>query len=353
MIVRVKFAETDAEKDALYRARHRCYVEQGEWMVPRADGRIHDIYDDLSVTRSIMAWCDGEVVGGGRYTEENPVGSVADEMFDFTPHLTGRKRASPSMFFVDHAFREAPAVARCITNLFHHYAVHMGCDETYAACSPMAWPAVKKFGVVELSDDVLVGRNGLPFIPYKLAASDYMEAFLTYIADYELGSVLDVWDRLLVTEGETLVRRGDWARHAYVVISGEAVLRRADGATLTVRPHVLFGEQLVLEGRRWPYALEAGATMELLAIDQDALLDRVLEHPAVAARLGELSEGPWVHALQHPEDAGVDFDLEPRRPVRPKPKPRPQPLGANARVKGPEAQRSQRGDTFDEPATRP
>ncbi|MCB9663090.1 MAG: cyclic nucleotide-binding domain-containing protein [Alphaproteobacteria bacterium] len=348
MIVRVKVAETDAEKDALFEARHRCYVEQGEWMDPRPDGRIVDVYDGLSVSVNFMAVCDGVVVGGVRYTEENPLGTVADEMFDFTPHLTGTKRASPSMFFVDHAFQHAPAVVRGITNTFHHYAVHAGCDETYAACSPTAWPTVKKFGVVELADDVLVGRNGLPFIPYKLAASDYMEAFVSYMADHELGSVLDVWDRIFVTAGDTVVKRGELATHAFLVIGGEAVLRREDGATLTIRPHALFGEQLVIEGRRWPYALQAATDLELLAIDLDALMDRVLAHPAVVTRLGELSQGPWVQLLGDGADE-VDFDQEPRRHERP----RPQPSTPNVRPKGPEPQRDQWGDSVEEPSTRP
>ncbi len=90
MPVRIHKATTAAELDERFVVRHRVFAEELGAFPVTNDGRLHDRFDAFPTTTNIVASVDGRVVGGVRIVEPSPVGTAADELFDFGPYLPGQ-----------------------------------------------------------------------------------------------------------------------------------------------------------------------------------------------------------------------------------------------------------------------
>src|SRR5271167_406792 len=69
--VEYRLAETEAEKDAIYRLRYRAYLQEGA-IEPRADQRLSDRFDDLPNSWIFGVYLDGELRSSLRVSVATP-----------------------------------------------------------------------------------------------------------------------------------------------------------------------------------------------------------------------------------------------------------------------------------------
>lgn len=82
----------------------------------------------------------------------------------------------------------------------------------------------------------------------------------------ELQQIAKVSEQVSVAAGETIVSQGDVGQEAYVVLSGEAVVRRGTRKLATLGPGDPIGEMAILDrGPRTAYVI-AATDMDLLKL---------------------------------------------------------------------------------------
>ena len=78
-----------------------------------------------------------------------------------------------------------------------------------------------------------------------------------------------------VKAGETVVRAGAPADKFFIIVSGEAELKRADGEKVTLGPGRLFGEVTIMRDQPRAATVTAASDLELLALDRDTFRDLI------------------------------------------------------------------------------
>src|SRR5687768_16217878 len=100
-----RLAETEAEKDAIYRLRYRAYLHEGA-IEPRADQRLTDRFDDLPNSWTFGIFLDGELTSSLRIsvaTPDNDDTPAVDAFRDLLdPELArGKVIIDPNRFVAD------------------------------------------------------------------------------------------------------------------------------------------------------------------------------------------------------------------------------------------------------------
>lgn len=100
-----RLAETEADKETIYRLRYRAYLHEGA-IQPRADGRLRDRFDDLPNSWIFGIYMDGELASSLRIsvaTPDNPETPAVDAFGDLLqPELAlGKVIVDPNRFVAD------------------------------------------------------------------------------------------------------------------------------------------------------------------------------------------------------------------------------------------------------------
>jgi N-acyl-L-homoserine lactone synthetase len=126
-------AETDEERDAIYRLRYEAYLREGA-IAPSFGRRLSDEFDDLDNAWIVGVSIDGALVGSMRIhvaTPEHPH-LVAARIFPeyINPELAaGRIIVDPTRFVIDvDAARKFPELSYLTVRTGHMAAEHFGAD---------------------------------------------------------------------------------------------------------------------------------------------------------------------------------------------------------------------------------
>ena len=186
MGIRVKVAATAEEIDGLFRARYRVFVEQEGYMAPNAERRIFDRYDAYPTTRHIVALCDGCVVGGVRFTEDSPAGTLPAEFFDFSPYLTADARTlgCGGMLFVDQAYRPA-GITFYLLGLGYSWALARGWSHVLGVVNPAARAFFLRKGYRALAEGTVDQQKKLPFVPVILDLTELAPPYLRFAREQQ------------------------------------------------------------------------------------------------------------------------------------------------------------------------
>jgi len=181
MAICVKFATTAEEIDGLFRARYRVFVEQEGYMAANAEGRIFDRYDAYPTTRHIVALSDGHVVGGVRFTENSPAGTLPGEFFDFSPYVAADAASlgCGGMLFVDQAYRPA-GITFYLLGLGYSWALARGWSHVLGVVNPAARAFFLRKGYRALAERTVDREKRLPFVPVILELSQLAPSYLDF-----------------------------------------------------------------------------------------------------------------------------------------------------------------------------
>jgi CRP-like cAMP-binding protein len=154
---------------------------------------------------------------------------------------------------------------------------------------PLAVPAHTAF--VEMHDEARAARHVEREVDERLAALKTVSLFRTFKED-ELRKLAAGMTHVLYTAGERITRQGAVAHWLYVMTSGSAEIRIADGgnahkraeaAVANVRAPDFFGEMGLMTGESRQADVIALEDIECYRLDKNAFNHVMQERPEVAA----------------------------------------------------------------------
>lgn len=207
----VKIASTAQEVDAVFRGRHRVFVETDRYMKPSSDARLHDRFDCYPTSANVIAMHEGSVVGGMRLTIPSAVGTSSEEMFDFRkvfPALTN-DYITASWFFLERHFRSISRAAYGIAALAYAWSQSKGRDRLFCVINPDVAQSALRIGFAKLAEPIYDDKKQLTFVPMMLEFST-LSAEMRMVMNRIVAEGKVMLDGLDVTLVE---RRGDVTVH--------------------------------------------------------------------------------------------------------------------------------------------
>lgn len=311
MSVRTKIAETAEERDALFRARHRVYVEQGKYMPPRPEARICDRFDAFPTTTNLIVIDGGEVVGGVRLTEPGPAGLPADGYFDFTSYLPeprGRVGCA-SMLCLDRAYRHQKRLIPSLGGMLYALAMQRGITHLVAACNPEIEAPMRASGYYRVAP-VFQHASGLEVVPLLLDVHRLGDRMAEFLRRHGQQMEWTSWERAFFSAGETVIHAGAPGEAAYVVLDGvafaETRMTRGRWQSTRLDAGDLFGELALLTGRPHPSTVMAAMDLDVLVLDAESFRAQLRSSPEQALNLLKVLGSRLIDALNPRQRGQVD-----------------------------------------------
>lgn len=295
MSVKIKVAEEDLTREAIFRGRYQVYVEEMGAMPSQETQMILDSFDTFNATVNIACIADKEVIGGLRMTEKlAPLGTPADHLFDFSPYYPPEaKCVSSSMLFMRKPYRGRSELVMGLFLMGYFWAVKRGAEYLLAPVNPPVGAKLKRMGFKQVADDG--ESHGLPIRPMLWDLSQVNSIFLRFLEMQQLNTFALNFHREFFTAGEYIMRQGDTADAAYVIVDGQAevsvgehdadVPPRVIG---TVGPGDLVGEvALLVEGDRTAN-IRAVTAVDTVVLDRERFKREIVKNPEQSMRLLQL-----------------------------------------------------------------
>jgi len=293
MGVRIGIASTTRELDALFRVRHRVYVEEEAYFPPQPDGRITDRFDAYPTTANLIAIADGRVVGTVRVAEHSDAGNPTDEFFDPWPHLppglTGL--CSGSMLCVERAYRDTPRLVFSLLGMAYFWGISRGMTHMLGAINPDVEAFFARAGARRLAPPAYHPERGLPAIPMVIELDKLGGAFPSFVRQQQTTHFLDSFEREFLQPGETILRQGDEGHAIYVIVAGRVAIEQRSPRA---RDHVriaelntgdLFGELSLLTERPLTADVVTLSAVDLMVLESDAVASQLRSNPQVLPKM--------------------------------------------------------------------
>ncbi|CAM2010240.1 cytochrome P450 [Acanthopleuribacter pedis] len=295
MSVKIKVAEEDVTREALFRGRYQVYVEEMAAMPTNPDGLIIDRFDTFSATVNIACIAENEVVGGIRMTEKlAPLGTPADHLFDFSPYVPPEAPcAGSSMLFMRKEYRGRSELIMGLFLMGYFWAVKRGAEYLLAPVNPPVGAKLRRIGFTQVAEDCKA--HGLPIRPMVWDFRQVNSIFLRFLEMQQLNTFALNFHREFFAPGEYIMRQGDTADAAYVIVDGQAEVSvgEPDGEIAprgigTVGPGDLVGEvALLVEGDRTAN-IRAVTAVDTVVLDRERFKREIVKNPEQSMRLLQL-----------------------------------------------------------------
>ena len=282
MAVRVSIARDSALLDELFHVRHAVFAG-GNYMPARPDGRIVAHFDALPSCTQLVAVADRRVVGGLRLDGPSPVGSAADELYDFGwaeshPETT----AGTSMLCLLPAYRGHSGINRALWSMAIYAASLSGITHLKGSANPEQRGMFESLGFDVLAEPFHHEESGLDVMPIMLELRRASDRVREFMRRQQLGMFEEAFDRVFVPAGETIIAQGDPGEEAYVLASGDAHTILPNGRRCLLAPGHLFGEVALLTDLPRTASVIAQTDVELMALHRDRFHEEIRRRPDAA-----------------------------------------------------------------------
>jgi hypothetical protein len=256
MPLRLKIAKTTAEKAAVYRFRHRVFVEE-ERRFQHSGNHIIDQYDSFAETINVLAFDGHQPIGSIRVIMENDVGFPADDFYDFTSFRNTLQGASACIGWLccTKKFRRHPGLVVGLIKMCFREMRKRGARHVLATLHPPVLPMLERIvGAHAIGPEFHSEELNVTMLPvhvdlHKLPPGG-RETF-----DDPSGMILsDSNERRIYRKGEVVIRKGEVGEEAFLMMRGS--VRVVDGehsdelstASPMFGPGQIFGELSLLDG---------------------------------------------------------------------------------------------------------
>ena len=291
MSFRVRIAATPREIDAVFRLRHRAFVDEGK-MDPRPDGRIFDQFDAYPGTVNIVAVVADTVIGAVRYMQLTDAGSSVEEFYDPRPLAPqGARLAVGSMLVVDPAYRGLSRVTVNLTAMGFYWAASQGLTHIVGVVNPDRKEGFARSGFRRLGPAIHNDRIRRGLVQPMIADLESLtERFTSFVRRHSAAHWLHSFEREFHRAGEVVMRPGEPNSAAYVVISGRATQHDTRGRLVGhLEPDDLFGELgPLLTNCPVTSTVTAQTDLELMVVERAALRAQLSQNHVEAEKMIEL-----------------------------------------------------------------
>lgn len=305
MPVKISLARTPDTTDAVFKLRHKVFVEQEQAMPTHPSGRLIDRYDAFPTTENLVAICEGEVIGALRLTLPNSLEDPTQRWYDFAQHVPdGANVMGCGMYVVDKPYRGLRVTFNMIL-MASYYGVSKGITHVVAPMNPEVAPLAKQIGFELLSDPIVDSVTGLTIIPVMLDARNLNDYFARFAEDNSLYNFLGSYECIAYTRGECVVRRGDRGDAAFVIIAGEVEIRQPDSDEVlaTMGKGEVFGELALLTDATRSANVYASTDLRVMTLSRAAFIEHLHQNPAhavellssIGARMKAMLDRPFIY----------------------------------------------------------
>ncbi len=245
-------------------------------MPEQHDGRLIDRFDAFPGTFNFVAVADGRVVGGVRLIHCGEMGFPAQDYFDFSDHIpAGARLGSGSMFVV------APSYRRCrlplaLTGFAYYWSMARELTHMAIVASPLSEQGFLSAGYKMLTPRFHHAASGLLVTPMLLSLSELDERLLSFARHQKTDYAIDGHERCLLSQGDVLLEKGEYADALYVILDGEVGLHAEDGELREVLgPGASLGEASLLLDHPSAHMVTALSSVVLMVVRREAFYAQV------------------------------------------------------------------------------
>lgn len=300
--VRIKVAQNAKELEDVFRLRYEVYVNEEGYFPDMQLSRelIVDRFDAVPAVANIIAYYDGEPVGTLRLNMDSELGLPPEEHYSFQPFRDrvgeewsrrgcGVPRVgSAGMLAIRKAWRKRRDVIRAMfktaASVGHAWrATHVVATvnaKTAGMYQRMEFESLdEKQWIEEIGEHIVPMASSLDAF-YRWAFRELLVTNKTML-EYFSGR----FQRLVIGPNETIFRRGDEAREAFIIDAGTVRISRRIGhdqeqlTLATLGCGALFGELSLVDTKARSADAVTLTDAELIVLDRDDFLDQLQRQP--------------------------------------------------------------------------
>jgi N-acyl-L-homoserine lactone synthetase len=246
MPVRIKIAETAAELDELFIARHKVFVEEEGYLASRNNGRIVDQFDAFPTTTNIIAEMEGHVVGGIRITTGSSSGLPSDHFYHFSPFFQDNPNAiaGVSQFFLRKSRRANNyRIGILLMAMCAYWATKQQLTHLVAAVNPVIAPLLKLGGMKPVGPEFFHDGEGVHVLPMALDMKQIKGPVVSILKRQKLHHSLETFEREYYLAGEKIDVCGRNTSNQFIVLEGKVCVldQSQSGNTLQDKPLMELG----------------------------------------------------------------------------------------------------------------
>ena len=317
-----KVAKSAKEKEAIFKLRHKVFVEQ-EQRFDHQLPHIVDMFDCFNEGINIMAVRDAEVIGSIRVVLDNPVGLPAAEHYDFSSqiHNVEGKCACFGWLCTLKEYRTYPGLLFGLIKVAVHEMKRYGARHVIATLHPPLMRLLQRsFNAVRVGDDFQSAGLGVPMTPAFLSLDTIPPRSREIFDDVSNIILQDSSVRKIYQEGEIITEKGKPGDEAFLILRGSVrVLPTAeDGSTIFPEKNnfdrigsgdLLFskgeilGELSLLDGGiRTTTVIPYSKEVDVMVWSKDVFMRQLRENAQNATRVCELLAGRLRKQIQGGEE---------------------------------------------------
>lgn len=225
MPITFKVAESAIDRNAVFKLRHRVFVEQEQRFDNSVSSSITDIFDSFNETLNIMALKDNELIGSIRVVLDNPVGLPASEHYDFKQRL-GPVEGNFACFgwlCTLKEYRSYPGLLIGLIKMAVHEMKKNGAHHLIATLHPPLMRFLERtFNAIRVGDDFNSEELGVPMTPAYLSFDTIPPRSREILGGVSNMILQDSSVRKIFQEGETIIEKGSTGDEAFLILRGSA-----------------------------------------------------------------------------------------------------------------------------------
>ena len=308
MPIRLKIAQSTAEKSEVYRFRHQVFVEE-EARFQASGDHIIDQYDSFAETINVLAYDERQPIGSIRVIMENDVGFPADDFYDFTPFRRTLKGACACIGWLCCArkYRRHPGLVIGLIKMCFREMRKKKARHVLATLHPPVLPMLSRIvGAHPIGQEFHCEALQVAMVPVHVDLHQLPLGSRETFDDPSDMILTDSNERRIYRRGEIVIRKGEIGEEAFLMMRGSVRVVNEDAGDVfpadgpMFGPGQIFGELSLLDGGPRTSTVVANSTeadvmvwkraelLQQLKLDQERAL-RILE--LLGTRLRHQIEG--------------------------------------------------------------
>ncbi len=300
MVLSIQPAREPEELRALFVTRHQVFAVEEAFLPSHASGAIVDLYDALPTTTNLCAKVHGQVVGGVRVTRDGEGGLPADDFWDFRTSLSESARlASYGRMCVLRSHRDDPRIILNLLRLSMLWAVLHERTHLCGVVNPPALALVERMGFRPVGPEFR-SPEGLPSIPVAMSIDAMAPDYMAFCRRQRPGLWLEALERRLYGPGEVIVRAGEPADGALLVVEGQVLALTSSPTPVVLGAGEVFGARALVAPASHPRTVKAVTPTMVMPLPRQRFMDQLQVRPEI---VGDLLRG-----VDRRFDAGHDVE---------------------------------------------
>jgi CRP-like cAMP-binding protein len=256
MPIRLKIAQSTAEKSEVYRFRHHVFVEEeGRFQV--SDNHIIDQYDSFAETVNVLAYDDRHPIGSIRIIMENDAGFPADDFYDFAPFRSTLKGACACIGWLccTRKYRRHPGLVIGLIKMCFREMRKKRARHVLATLHPPVLPMLARIvGARAIGPEFHCDALQVAMLPVHVDLQQLPPGSRETFDDPSNMILDDSNERRIYRRGEIIIRKDDIGEEAFLMMRGSVRVVSEDGGDVLTSdgpmfgPGQIFGELSLLDG---------------------------------------------------------------------------------------------------------